>query len=431
MVRPAVGGSALLVWCCAAALAAPSTGRGNAPLRMEEEAGAQQALRSLLAGPEDPDPRELEALASEPGVASCLLELLASEAELDELDAGALRRLGGLEGTLRTEVLEAAVRDRLGVGKDGAWHAAALALVGRRGRAVELELAVRIAADLPEGHPGVSGVRDAALQLARSDPRLFDELAVMPLVRTEVAAEVVRAVGQAGDPRGVPWLQGQLRDANLCGTALVELGRLAPRIPPARAISLSEATRPFLRSEQANLRRGALRLLGALGDPGSAETFIELLASPSAGERRGAYDALRALSGCSFPAEEGPWRDWLEREESWWDERSEACLEQLESDEPTEVLTAVRELARHGLRRARLGEELARLALRHGEPAIRAEACGALEALRATAKLAELVDALEDPEPMVRARAHRALVAITGDSLPPDARVWSRALAEG
>lgn len=372
--------------------------------------------------------RRAEEFARAHGAVAAYLEYTSTHAAPPGLDART--RLEQVADLLPAEQLAADVRRALDEPHGLAWRLAALELVGRRIAAERMELAVDLVADSSEGElaaPLLGALRDALVAIAARDPRFFEELGGLTVVRAELAVEVVRAVGQTGDLAGLDWLAGQLRDADLCGAVLGELRRLAPQVPAAKGVALSERVRPFLESEHQHERRAAMAVLARLGDATAVPRMLELLEHGDAGERHEAHDALRTLSACQFPNQVASWRAWYERERVWWEEQSQQALEQLGSDDPALVVAAVRSVGDRSLRRERLAAELAPL-VEHDAPAVRAYACAGLGQLRVAATVEALVGALDDEEPAVRTQALRALRAITGKDLPPEREAWSRAL---
>ena len=108
----------------------------------------------------------------------------------------------------------------------------------------------------------------------------------------------------------------------------------------------------------------------------------------------------------------------------WWDEDAEAELVRIERGRGQEFVRAARAVLEHRLFRDRMAESFAQALLRGNGDEVRL-ACRALEQLRSPVAVRALVECLERDEPTVRSAAWRALRAITGVELPPEADSWA------
>jgi len=404
------------------------------------DAGAEERFVALLcAGAAEAAGVEPVALAGEPGAVSGYLAL-ASGHRLPTTPAGEPRPLTGAERDLLARVgprlpgaeVVAQIRRTLGEDPDDAWRSAALGLLGVHARAADLGLLVDTVSEAgPSGESEglLEDFRAAVIALVQRDPEVFEQLGFAGAVRADVAVEIVRAVGQAGEPRGLEWLCTCLGDVDLAAAALQEIGRLATRAAPARALAAAEQVRPLLWAEDPGQRRRAIGVLAVLNDVACLPRLIELLEESEGGERKAAHSALQDLSGCRFPDRGPTWRGWYQEEARWWDEESEAVMADLTSEDVATVQAAVRAASQRTLRRDRLALGLAPLVREHESPAVRSQACAGLARLGSELVLRDLADALDDEDPGVRAQALLALRKITGwDDLATDRSAWTEAL---
>ena len=140
--------------------------------------------------------------------------------------------------------------------------------------------------------------------------------------------------------------------------------------------------------------------------------------------------ALRTISGVNLPGDAAAWQDWLRREKQWTAESSKEALARLESEDAAEVVAAVHELSRHPLHRERFAPPLAALLAEHASPVVRAQVCLALARLGSEAPVPQLLAALEDDDPDVRASTQTALRTLTGISAGANRWEWQEALDE-
>lgn len=331
----------------------------------------------------------------------------------------------------RDEVL-ACIGEGAKTNPDTAWREAALDLLRGHAASSELSLLVDLVRD-PQGHLPREGAlvdrfQDAFVEIVRRDASVFGRLDWLAETAGPLRESVVHALGIAGDPEALSWLVRRLRDPDLSGVALQEIGRLAPQAAPDRRAALAAVVRPYLRSPQAAARSHAIRAIVALRDSKAVPVLIEILEKGERGERKTALAALRSLTGNHLPDRASDWRQWHAAELAWIEKEAPPVLEELRSENEAEVVAAVRVLAQHGLDRDRLAAGLARLLREHASPAVRGQVCLALERLGSPTGLDELAATLDDPDPAVGGHALKALRSITGLSLPWDARAWRTAV---
>lgn len=317
-----------------------------------------------------------------------------------------------------------AVSSALSGRADSKWRRAALRLLELHATSGELRLLGELAAGARgQDEETVDAFSLALTGVLRRDARAFDELHVLMAASLFVRSGVVRAVGGAGDRTGLPWLARQLKEPDLASVALQEIGRLA-RVSSGNEQELRKRVRTFLRSRDSGLQRQAMRAAVALRDTAAIPDLIEITMRADGGGQRMAFSALRKLTGQRLPDRAGAWETWYEREQSWMQDEAPAALERLASGEDAEVVAAVHALSCRGLARDHFAVELAHLLRDHPSATVRGQVCLGLQRLGSTAALSELVHALDDEDPAVRAHAYKVLSSLTGRSLPPDPEAW-------
>jgi len=234
----------------------------------------------------------------------------------------------------------------------------------------------------------------------------------------------IEGIARAGRADGVELLHALL-DRNprtdemvlaaLSGLGLRDLALVAPEV---RAI-----VRPYLSSVNEGSRVQAARTLGTLGDHESFIKLAELLDDPNDGVVESALNALRAMSGTSWPAVPAGWLQWHKRELAWLNGPGEKLSQALTEGAPDAAVKALRKLAQHPLFAARLAETLG-TAVRHDNRTVAVLACEALGRLDCPDTLAPLVEALYDPRDDVREAAATSLRTSTGVDLPSDGAMW-------
>ncbi|MFH1679334.1 MAG: HEAT repeat domain-containing protein [Candidatus Eisenbacteria bacterium] len=272
-----------------------------------------------------------------------------------------------------------------------------------------------------------SHAADAYLAIRKRDPEAD---LVKPLgdvmtgagVTTEAQQDLVRLLGLLADLRAVEVVVGQTysEDRGVRKEAIRALGRL----PDERSIQRLQQI--ALEEEDASSRRWAVISLGEIGWADAVPVLIRALSDEDAGVRDKALRVLKALTGCPFGPEPGPWGVWWEGQVR----RVQDLAERLESDSPGEVRIAIRGLGQVRVWRAFAVERVLPY-LRNDDFRIRREAAQSLGSLNAWGAVAELVELLEDHDAGVRDAAWAALRRITGQSLSADAEEWRNWLGGG
>jgi len=291
----------------------------------------------------------------------------------------------------------------------------------------------RAARSLPALPAEDSGEAAATFQFELADfllhgERSFEELPGLWRRAPHLRGPLVRAVGEANDPRGLRFLAGVLgEDPAVDEVVLSELGRLAPLAGVELARDAAGPLRWVLKSaSDVTAVQAAVYALGRLGDEESLPLLLALLEEASGGVRMRAAQALEEITGLSYGDDAERWIAWYENEEAWYDEHVDQLLTQLESAEEEQVFDAVRGLARLRLYRDETASQMLFL-LGSDSPGLRRLACQGLAQLGSRVAVAPLVECLTDADETVVQSAWIALRCLTGLDLPAEHEAWRAA----
>jgi hypothetical protein len=156
--------------------------------------------------------------------------------------------------------------------------------------------------------------------------------------------------------------------------------------------------------------------------------LIALLGSDSGAVRANAHWALKRITALSLPPDDEAWG-----RGSGARARGGAGAPRRPSPgcaraRPRRAAESIKEVSEHRLDRQRVARELAG-ALSHPSVEVRQLACETLGRVGTQEAVPELVAALEDPMPAVRASALAALQVLTGTKRGPDPHVWQESVA--
>lgn len=302
-------------------------------------------------------------------------------------------------------------------------------LLGCMGSADHLKLLARLTQSFLERGPVSPELRtgfSAAMGeiLARDAAALAQVRALFSESPPGLASPIVEAVASQRSPAATRVLADLLgRSPGLDPLLLARLaarGRLRER----GADNVFESVRRYLRQRDPALVSAAVLACGQLGDDGAVDALVDLLDHPDQRVRRGVFTALESITTLSFGQEASRWIRWHRQEMRWWEEEAEALLMRIERGRGLEFVRAAREVLEHRLFRDRIAEAFAQgLQRQNGEELLLT--CRALEQLGSPLAVSGLVECLERDDPRVRAAAWKALRAITGADLPPEADSWA------
>lgn len=302
-------------------------------------------------------------------------------------------------------------------------------LLGNMGTADHLKLLTRLTTPSQERggiHPELrSGfVAAASAILARDDTALAGISGLFSESPPGLASSIVDAAASQPSTSVTRVLAGLLgRSPGLDPLLLARLGERGLLSRPGNE-AVFDSVRRYLRQGDPNLVSAAAMACGKLGDDEAVELLMGLIEHADARVRQSAFGALASLSGLAFGADPARWMSWYHTEMRWWSEEAESKLVLVERGRGLEFTRAAREVLEHRLFRDRMAESFV-LALRHESSEETRLACRALEQLRSPIAIRALVECLDRGDLLVREAAWKALRAITGADLPPEADSWA------
>jgi HEAT repeat protein len=192
-----------------------------------------------------------------------------------------------------------------------------------------------------------------------------------------------------------------------------------------RAEDIVDNLTPLLRSEDDDLVKQVCITLGKIKDPACVPDLIETLKMK---EENGAVIstavwALRKISGLGFPPNPDRWERWWISESRKFEQRFEILQSQLQSENDSDVIAAIKELGSLLLWRDEVAESLIPL-LWHDNPQVRLKTCDALRSLNSSIAIEDLITCLEDSDQKVAKAAWSALKTISGRNFPLDFEKW-------
>jgi len=355
-----------------------------------------------------------------------------AEGGFERLDDGVLDAVALAMG-IRGDELALFLRVSIGPETDPLRRERAIRLLGRVGRASDLELLVTLASPPPESTSVPLGTRTAfagaiGAYVGRQAAAPGDLGAVVRRAPLPLCGVAVRALGDLGTRDAVVELAGLLRRrGGLDMLILASIARAAPGMEPPCDPAVAIEVRRFLSSSDVELAHQAIVTAGKLEDDDAVPELIALLdAEPLLS--RAALGALRELVGVDLGESSRTWDAWYEEESRWWSEHAELQFAALEHGTPTEARHALGEISRARLYRHEVAEGVA-AALARQEPELVVAVCNTLQRLGSPLVLADLVPCLGRDEP-VRTAAWNALRSISGTELPAEQAVWERWLED-
>ena len=175
--------------------------------------------------------------------------------------------------------------------------------------------------------------------------------------------------------------------------------------------------RSFLFDHDDFLVQAAAQTLGALRDEGAIEQLIELVRESNPQTKPVALNALIAISGHNFGADEKTWQTWYNKEKRWWRLEASRVFDDLRHSNPGHVAAAIQLVSMHSLYREELATALLTV-LGRKEASLRRLACITLGNLGAEGARAGLQALLDDPDEDVRAAAKAAVSRLTFRIIP-------------
>jgi HEAT repeat protein len=217
------------------------------------------------------------------------------------------------------------------------------------------------------------------------------------------------------------------RTAETDAAVLNEVAKIAENLYSVSPERCYPWIRPMLHGDDQRTRSRAIGTLVDLGDARSIPDFIEMLEDPARRVQASARQALEQFSGRKLGQETLPWNKWYSAQREWLETEALALREQIDSQDPAEVVAAVGALSQRRVFREELVEVLSN-GLWREESEIVAATCLALGQLGSKRAAPYLLDALRDSEELVRNSAWSALKLLTAEDLPLEYAAWAQRL---
>ncbi len=305
---------------------------------------------------------------------------------------------------------------------------ATIEILSAVGRTKDLERVFELALAQDEENASramADAFRRAACSISKRDGEAFRWIAeTWRSVRPELLADLILAIGESEDPRGLEFLSDMIFwKSDLADAAVAQI----PRVGRSRDEDLNEELRVRLRvqldPERPDRCRTICMALAELEDLSSLPQIIESLGHESKGLRESAHWALKRLTRLNFPPDPARWSRWYAAELEWLRREKNAVFRRLLSDQEGQVARALHEVEQHPLARDELLAALPSL-FESSNPFVRILACQGATDLGREEAVPVLIDALEDPSAEVVKAAHDALRELTGLNLPEDTSAW-------
>jgi HEAT repeat protein len=446
------GLSLAVVIALACPLRAAPQSDGREPSAAHVDGATFAAIERILTPPataKRADPQALSAAIVQLGVPAIpvLVALLAGEVDAAWFVQGTLEepvqplvlerrseiQRAALAGLPAAEVL-AHVEERLAAGPEMDVRLMLAGVLGRIPRREAFEVLLSLVDGIEPIHLRRSYVQGSVegpiSDHLRGDPGLLKQLDSRAF-RADAALLGVyaRSVGAVHSARGVELLAGWVgRDSEADAVILSQLGRAAGEGGLAISPEALAVVRRSAVSTDLQVQRAALVALGRLRDGDSFETLVRILEEGASLAATSAQWSLVRLCDVDLGLQAQAWKDWRERETTWWNERAPELIDALHGEQSGVVLQAVAQLVRHPLHRHAVADVLGPM-LAHTDEHVARAVCAALASLESSRAVPWLVEALSRPDAELRRLAGAGLTRLTGLALPPDPLVWSKVLA--
>ncbi len=399
-------------------------------------------LRSVRDGVVDVRQLELDLSRIRPAPVAALFAVLdqgAVPVPDSEGEAATFRLLPSQVDVVRKVLVAASLRDIRGhlesvAGEPGGRGERELGLwlLGEVGESRDLGLLVRLATPADESEvfarSTISGFEASLEMILRRQATgvwlAFDLFGESPAA---LRAPIVKTIERFDAGESLLALSRLLgRAPEMDALIMVSITRCGSRTNPPVDPQIQSAVRAYLDGSDPRLALLAITAAGKLEDYDSVPYLIRLTEDGDANQRRCAYVALRDITGLTLRSEADLWGRWYRTETEWWERRAQACFAALTNGANADIAGAINEISLRRLRRHDLARELVACLDREEEELV-ALTCRALGHLGSRTVVFDLIDCLEPTGTDVSWAAWRALTAITGQELPPEARSWAAA----
>lgn len=242
--------------------------------------------------------------------------------------------------------------------------------------------------------------------------------------QASLATAALRAVGRAGSPQGLAFVEDVIRWLpDLTSAAAAQVRILGPSHEAQQNESLSKLLLDGLPFADPGSSAQICLALGGLRNETAIPSLIELLTYESITNigsqltsaeqrvRESALWALHQISGQRFANDAQVWRLWLEDERRWLAEESGYWLARVHSENPAVAAEAIRQLGKRRMGRDDLASAIAKV-LEDSSPAVKQIACEALSTLDSPVVLPKLLEILDGSSPAVKASAWSSIYKI-------------------
>ena len=333
------------------------------------------------------------------------------------LAPGATEALHGALAKLGRDSLVPVLRERIREDAPAPERAMAVEVLGRIGRAADLELLLE-AAELARGERGpeprlVRALESALPELLRRDPsRVRAARGLLLRAPPHTLAALARALACSGSPHAYGTLADALGASSDLDLALLPWLAVASGRDPAQPIEprVEAHLAAAIQAPEAMLRRTAVLAAGHLEASPTVPLLIALLDGSDIPLSEAAHWSLVRITGLRFARERARWESWYAGEELWLRTEFPACVRALQA-QPEQIVSALQEIGQHRLDRRRLAEAVCEVS-DHPDSTVRAIACGVLGQLGTRLAVAALHERTRDGDPRVARRAEEALRTI-------------------
>ena len=283
----------------------------------------------------------------------------------------------------------------------------------------------------PEGlmHPRITRPVEGALvnvleRDARAASFLTHELGQLIESGSPLVESCARALRAQASRQALPVLTSLLEHERYVAFALAELARVGVRGQATTHAELCALMRLQLFSSVPGVRLAATIGLGRLRDDLALVELAQLVDDRDGRVASKAEWALSEITGARGRDAAG-WRALAEEQEVWLNQELPQLAADLQSDEFSVVLAALREASRHMVCRHEVSDRI-RHVLQCSDVNLVKTACATLADLGSPRGIPALIDLLSHPDASVADAAHRTLQRLTGEPIARSWHLWTR-----
>jgi len=171
--------------------------------------------------------------------------------------------------------------------------------------------------------------------------------------------EIVMAIGDVGDPRGLPFLEEALDwNSHLVAEILSQINKVGYGTDAEVNEDVRDKVREYFDSGKPMVCRAACLASAALDDLEAVSDLIGLLDSETQGLRANAHWALQRITRMRMSPSHNNWQRWYEGELTWTRKYKLIAFSKLSSNNPGQIARAIADVAVHPLVREDFNEAL-------------------------------------------------------------------------